>query len=119
MKTNKIIYWVSTGLLSAAFLLSAFLYLSKSPELVANFQKIGYPIYFVTILGVAKLLGSVALINPWFSKLKEWAYAGFTFTLVGAVWTHIATQTPFVAPLLFLVVLAVSYFFYNKLKAVK
>lgn len=116
MKTTKIIYWSSTGLLSAAFLMSAFMYLSKSPELMANFAKAGYPVYFVTILGIAKLLGAIALINPWFDRLKEWAYAGFTFVLIGAVWTHLATQTPFVAPLLFLVLLAVSYVFRAKLK---
>ena len=116
MKKNKILYWSLTGLVSAGFLLSSFMYLSKNPELMANFQKAGFPVYFVTILGVAKLLGALAIVNPWFPKLKEWAYAGFTFTLIGAAWTHLATQTPFVAPLVFLVLLGFSYFFYNKLK---
>lgn len=114
MKTNKIIYWSLTGLVAAGFLMSSFMYLGKSPELMANFQKAGFPVYFVTILGLAKLLGAIGIVNPWFPKLKEWAYAGFTFTLIGAVWTHIATSTPFVAPLIFLILVALSYFFYQK-----
>lgn len=117
MKKNNILYWSFTGLVAVGFLLSSFMYLSQNPELIANFQKIGFPLFFVMILGVAKLLGALAIVNPWFPKLKEWAYAGFTFTLIGAAWTHVATQTPFVAPLIFLVLLAASYFFYNKIKA--
>jgi uncharacterized membrane protein YphA (DoxX/SURF4 family) len=117
MKKNKIIYWSSTGLVSLGFLMSSFMYLGKNPELVGNFAKIGFPVLFITILGVAKLLGSLALINPWFPTLKEWAYAGFTFTLIGAVWVHIETRTSFVAPLIFLLLLGVSYWSHNKLKA--
>jgi len=116
MKTNKIIYWTSTGLLSAMFLLSAFMYLSHNPALVENFQKIGFPVLFVNILGIAKLLGALALVNPWFPKLKEWAYAGFTFTLIGAIWVHAATHTPFIGPLVFLVVLGISYYFSERIK---
>lgn len=117
MKTTKIIYWSLTGLVAAGFLMSSFMYLGKNPELMANFQKAGYPVFFVTILGLAKLLGAIALVNPWFPKLKEWAYAGFTFTLIGAIWTHVATSTPFVAPLIFLILVAASYFFFQKLNA--
>ena len=117
MKTNKIVYWSLTGLVALGFLMSSFMYLGKSPELMENFHKAGYPVYFVTILGLAKLLGAIALVNPWFPKLKEWAYAGFTFTLIGAIWTHVATDTPFVAPLIFLILLAASYFFLQKVNA--
>ncbi len=116
MKKNKILYWIFTGLVSAGFLLSSSMYLSKNPDLIKNFKDIGYPEYFVTLLGVFKLLGALALINPWFPKLKEWAYAGFTFTLIGAAWSHISTHTPFIAPLVFLVLVALSYWFFNKLK---
>lgn len=116
MKRDKIIYWSTTTLAALGFLMSAFMYLSRNPELIAGFSKLGYPVYFVMLLGTAKLLGSIALLVPLPSKLKEWTYAGFTFTLVGAVWTHIATHTPFVAPLLFLLVVAASYIFYNRVK---
>lgn len=116
MKKNKIIYWSLTGLVALGFLMSSFMYLGKSPELVANFNKLGFPVFFVSILGLAKLLGALALVNPWFPKLKEWAYAGFTFVLVGAVWTHISTGTSFAPALVFLILLAASYFFYQKIK---
>ncbi|WP_428666272.1 DoxX family protein [Runella sp.] len=117
MKRDKIIYWITTGLISLMFLFSSYMYLTKAPDLMQGFQKIGFPVYFVTMLGIFKLLGSLALLNPWFNNLKELAYAGFGFTLIGAIWTHIATNTPFVMPLVILVVLGVSYFFYKKLQA--
>jgi DoxX-like family len=116
MKRDKIIYWITTGLISLLFLFSSYLYLTKAPDLMQNFKQIGFPVYFVTMLGIFKLLGSLALLNPWFDSLKEWAYAGFGFTLIGAAWTHIATGTPFIAPILILVVLGASYFFRKKLQ---
>jgi hypothetical protein len=119
MKNNKILYWSFTGLVSLAFLFSSFMYLGKSPELMENFHKAGFPDFFVTILGLAKLLGALALVNPWFPKLKEWAYAGFVFVLIGAVWTHVATSTPFVAPLVFLVLVFTSYFLFRKINGEK
>jgi hypothetical protein len=111
MKTNKIIYWVSTGLVSAAMLLSAGMYLTGNPDLLKNFQLLNIPLYFVGLLGMAKLLGAVVLIVPVWERLKEWSYAGFAFTFIGAVWTHISTGTPWVAPFVFLVILAISYVF--------
>ncbi len=114
MKRDKILYWITTGLVSLGFLMSSFMYLSKNPELMTGFSQMGYPAYFVTILGVAKLLGSLAILSPKTPKLREWAYAGFTFNLIGAIWTHVATGTPFVAPLVFLVLLGVSYYFNTK-----
>ena len=118
MKRDKLMYWITTGLLSAGFLMSAFMYLSKSPELINNFRAIGFPLFFVAILGTAKLLGALAIINPWSDTLKEWAYAGYIFVLIGAAWTHIATQTPFIAPLIFLVLTGISYWFYKRISAV-
>ncbi|AXE20366.1 DoxX family protein [Runella rosea] len=117
MKRDKIIYWITTGLIALLFLFSSYMYLTKAPDLIQSFQKIGFPIYFVTMLGIFKLLGSLALLNPWFDSLKEWAYAGFAFTLIGATWTHIATGTPFIMPIVILGVLGVSYFFKQKLQA--
>jgi uncharacterized membrane protein len=115
MKRDKIIYWVSTGLIAAGMLLSAFMYLTQNPELMANFNALHFPVYFVTILGVAKLLGAIALLVPLWSRVKEWAYAGFVFTFVGAIWTHLATGTPWIAPLVFLGVLSVSYYFWIRI----
>lgn len=84
-------YWISTGLLSLAFLLSSWMYLSGNPELVANFEHFGFPIFMLQILGVAKLLGAFALINTKWPNLREWAYAGYVIVLIGAIWTHLAT----------------------------
>lgn len=118
MKRDKIIYWVATGLVAAGMALSAFMYLSKNPELMSTFQAIGIPTYLVAVLGVAKLLGAIVLLAPVWDKLKEWAYAGFTFVFLGAAWTHIATGTPWLAPLVALLILLVSYAFRIKLKSV-
>lgn len=119
MKKNKIIYWIVTGFVSLGFLMSSVMYLTKDPNLVEGFQKIGLPQYFLAILGFAKLFGALAIVNPWLPKLKEWAYAGFTFVLIGATWTHLATGTPFVAPIVFLTLLAVSYYYGIKLQTEK
>jgi len=116
MKRDKIIYWTATGLLAAGMGMSAFMYLSRNSELMKSFETIGLPVYMVSILGVAKLLGAVALLAPVWDRLKEWAYAGFSFTFIGAVWIHIATGTSWVAPLIALLILAVSYGFRLKLK---
>ncbi len=116
MKKNKIIYWALTGLVSAGFIMSSIMYLTQNAMLVENFQKIGFPLVMIQILGVAKLLGGIAVINPWFPRLKEWAYAGFVFVLLGAVWVHIATDTAFAAPLVFLVLVTGSYVYNHKLK---
>jgi len=117
MKRDKNIYWVATGLVAAGMGMSAFMYLSSNPAMMSNFQALGIPVYLVTILGVAKLLGAIALVAPVWSRLKEWAYAGFTFTFLGAVWTHVATGTPWVAPLVALLILTVSYTFWLRLKS--
>lgn len=116
MKRDKIIYWIATGLLAAGMAMSAYMYLTKNPELVSSFQALGFPIYFVSILGVAKLLGAIVLLAPAGSRLKEWAYAGFIFTFLGAIWVHLETGTPFIMPLAFLIVLGVSYIFWTRLK---
>jgi hypothetical protein len=116
MKRDKIIYWIATGIISAAMLFSAFLYLSGSEELLKSFASIGLPLYIVMLLGTAKLIGAVLLLAPVAARFKEWAYAGFLFTFGGAIWIHAATATPFVAPLMFLIVLAVSYVFWNRMR---
>jgi hypothetical protein len=111
MKRDKIIYWISTGLLAAGMVMSGVMYLSKNEEMVTNFTAIGYPVFMLGILGVAKLLGGIALVAPAPDRLKEWAYAGFAFVFIGATWTHVATHTPWMAPVVAIVILAVSYIF--------
>lgn len=109
MKINKIIYWATTILMAALFLMSSVMYYSKSPELVQGMQFLGFPLFMLPLLGTAKLLGAIALVQPRFQTLKEWAYAGLTINLIGAIWAHVATATPFTSPLVFLAILAISY----------
>jgi len=116
MKTTKILYWTSTGLVSAFFLMSSSMYLTKDPGLMKSFESLGFPVFFVTLLGIAKLSGALALLNPWSQTLKEWAYAGFTFTLIGAVWVHVVTSTSFLMPLVAMALLGVSYYFRMRLR---
>lgn len=120
MKRNKVIYLLTTWGVALMMLLSSAMYLTRNPQLVEGFKVLGLPGYMIGILGVAKLLGALVLIIPGFEKVKEWAYAGFAFTFIGAVVSHLATHTPFAGPLLFLIVLGVSYYFrLRTLKAVK
>lgn len=118
MKKTNIIYWIFTGLLCGLMLFSAigsFANPGESIELMHN--HLGYPIYFITMLSVAKILGVIALLTPGFPKLKEWAYAGFTFDLIAAVWSCLAVGDP-IAPLLtfiiFLALVAGSYIYHQK-----
>ena len=109
MKANKIIYWTATILVAGLFLMSSVMYLTHNPRLVTGFKSMGYPVFMLDILGIAKLLGGIALLQPRYVKLQDWAYAGFTITLIGAIWSHIATGSSFIMPLVFLLLLAVSY----------
>ncbi|MGY0036226.1 DoxX family protein [Pedobacter sp. NJ-S-72] len=75
---------------------------------------LGYPIYFITLLGVWKVLGVVAVLIPKFPLLKEWAYAGFFFTMTGAVYSHIATgdsMNKIFPSLLLLILTVLSWYF--------
>lgn len=117
MKRDKILYWVFTGLIALGFAFSSFIYLTKDPKITQGFAFLGYPQYLIPFLGVAKLLGALAIVQPWSNTLKEWAYAGITFTIIGATWTHISTNTPFFQPLIFLAVTALSYIFFVRVRS--
>ena len=119
MKVNKAIYWTSTIIVAGLFLMSSVMYLAHNQQLVAGFKMMGYPVFMLNILGVAKLSGGIALLQTRYAKLKEWAYAGFTITLIGAIWSHIATSTAFAMPFIILILLAVSYIFNNRIQLVR
>lgn len=87
---NKIIYWIATALLSFGMLgsgVSQILHVKEMDELITH---IGFPLYFIYIIGVWKILGVIAILIPKFKLLKEWAYAGFFFLLTGALISHLA-----------------------------
>jgi hypothetical protein len=115
MKYKKISYWVLTVIFAGMMTLSSFLYLSGQPAIVQAFHQLGYPDYMLKILGTAKIIGVISLLQTRFAKLKEWAYAGFTINLVGASWSHLAVGQSFTMPVVLFLVLAASYLFWNQL----
>ena len=119
MKIKKISYWILTVLFAGMMLLSSVLYLSHAPSIVQAFHSIGYPSYVLNLLGTAKLIGVISLIQTRFSVLKEWAYAGFTINLVAAAWSHLAMGQPITAPLILMLILAGSYIFRIRMQDVK
>lgn len=90
-KRNKIIYWVSTIWLALGMVSTGIVQLFRVKEDVDFIIQMGYPDYFLTIIGTWKILGAIAVLIPKFTLLKEWAYAGFFFIMSGAVFSHIAT----------------------------
>ncbi len=81
---RKIAYWASTGVIAALMCFAAFTYLSGGPQVVEGFARVGYPQQLRIILGIVKPLGAIALLIPGYLRLKEWAYAGFTYAWVCA-----------------------------------
>lgn len=112
-KRNKIIYWVATIWLSLGMLSTGIVQLLKVKEEVNMMVHLGYPIYFLTILGIWKLLGVAAVLIPKFPLLTEWAYAGFFFAMSGAVFSHLAvgdSAKAYFGPILLIVLTAVSWY---------
>lgn len=89
-KRNAILFWVFTGLFCAFILTSAIPNILTTPEWVAIFENLGYPLYLLPAIGWAKLVGVIALLVPGFPRIKEWVYAGFFFDLTGAVFSGLA-----------------------------
>ncbi len=89
-KRNNIIYWIATGLVSLGMLGSGFSQLLHVKEMDELITQVGYPLYFMYIIGVWKILGVIAILIPGFKLLKEWAYAGFFFLMTGALISHLA-----------------------------
>jgi hypothetical protein len=118
MKKTNIFYWVFTGLFSAMMLGSAIPDVISSPIAVQGMHvELGYPVYFIPFIGVAKVLGVLAILLPLSARIKEWAYAGLVFDLIGATFSIIAIGKPdwmFMILPLFLGV--ASYVFYHKRK---
>lgn len=108
---RKVIYWISTVLLAAPSFMAAFAYLSGSPQAVQGFNHVGYPQQLRIILGIAKPLGAIVLLIPGFLRLKEWAYAGFTFAWICAFFAHYLAHdgSEAFAPVILLLLLVISY----------
>ena len=120
-KRNKIIYWISTIWLALGMLSTGTLQLFRmkaegavAPPGVYGITHLGYPVYLLTILGVWKILGVIAVLLPKFALIKEWAYAGFFFAMSGAIFSHIAvgdSMSEIFPSLLLLILTVVSWYF--------
>jgi len=113
-KRNKIIYWIATLWLALGMASTGIVQLIKMEKEVDMMEHLGYPIYFLTIIGVWKILGVIAILIPKFPVLKEWAYAGFFFLMSGAVISHLvmgdATKEIF-GPMLLIILTVTSWYF--------
>jgi|SRR5688572_3608402 len=120
MKKTKIFYWIFTSLFAAFMLSSAIPDILSSPIAVEGMHKgLGYPVYFIPFIGVAKLLGSLAILIPVNSRIREWAYAGLFFDLIGATYSIIAIGATFSNWIFMALPIGlgiVSYVLYNKKK---
>lgn len=113
-KRNKIIYWISTVLLAFGMVSNALAQLFHTQGFIDIIVHLGYPVYFLNILGVWKLLGVTAILIPGFKLIKEWAYAGFFFVMSGAACSHIASGDAIsksLPALVLLILVIVSWYF--------
>jgi hypothetical protein len=116
MLNSKYLYWASTGLLALFMLASGLLYFTTESA-AANFERLGFPDYFRIELGVAKVLGALALVVPLPRAVKEWAYAGFAISFVSAIVAHLASGDPLLSvgpPLVALFLWGMSYATYRQ-----
>jgi hypothetical protein len=113
-KRNMIIYWIATVWLSLGMLSSGIAQLIQMEDSVKQMTEAGYPVYFMTLIGLWKLLGVLAILTPGFPLIKEWAYAGFFFLMTGAIFTHFSVRddaVTYFGPALLLVLTIISWYF--------
>lgn len=123
-KKNKIIYWVSTIVFAALMIFSSIGGLQPSQQAIQFMHDVlGYPVYFIQFLSIAKLLGAIAILIPSLKRIKEWAYAGLFFDLIGAVVSGIASSGKFDPMMLTLLIWIipgmVSYCYWHKTQHIK
>lgn len=113
-KRNKIIYWIATVWLSLGMSVTGAVQILRLEAETKMMEHLGYPLYFLTILGSWKILGVIAVLLPRFPLVKEWAYAGFFFAMSGAIFSHAAvgdTAMDYFGPSLLLVLTITSWYF--------
>ena len=116
-KSHKIIYWIATLWLALGMLSTGAVQVLKAKKGQGGLDMIthqGYPAYLLTLLGICKILGVVAVLVPRFPLVKEWAYAGFFFLMSGAIFSHLASGasiSAIVPALLLLALTIVSWYF--------
>ena len=94
MKIAKTFYWIVTGLMAAFMLMASIPDVLRIPQAVSIFGHLGYPVYLLPFLGTAKTLGVIAVLTPRLQRLKEWAFAGLVFDVIGALYSHLSVGDP-------------------------
>jgi uncharacterized membrane protein YphA (DoxX/SURF4 family) len=112
VKSKAIGYWVTTGIIALLIGSGGIMQVMRLPDAVAGITRLGYPVYFIVLLGVWKVLGAMAIVAPRLPRVKEWAYAGILFDLTGASVSHAASGSSagnVVGPAIFAVVAIASW----------
>ena len=118
-KTNNIVYWISTIIFSSLMIFSAAGGLQPTQQAIQLIHdSLGYPVYFIQFISIAKLLGAVIILIPGPGRIKDWAYAGLFFDLAAAIYSGIAVSGKF-DPLMFTMLIWIvpgilSYYFWRK-----
>jgi len=105
-------YWIATALVAGTYLMTGAMDLAHAPPMADGMARLGYPPYVMSLLGVWKILGAAALLAPGLPRVKEWAYAGITFNLTGAAFSHVVSGDPaanVAVPLVLLGLAAISW----------
>ncbi len=117
MKKINIFYWICTGNLIPGLGIGSIYGIILHPGSTEQFVRLGYPVYLAPFLGVARILALIVIVIPKYPRLKEWAYAGLAFDIIGAIYSQIATGqslTSLFFPVIAILFLSGSYFFYHK-----
>lgn len=119
MKIAKTFHWIVTGLMAAFMVMASIPDVLRFPQAAAIFGHLGYPVYLLPFLGTAKMLGVIAVLTPRLERLKEWAFAGLVFDVIGALYSHLSVGDPASAWMLALIALLLiggAYLSYRKLQ---
>lgn len=119
MKNTKLLYWIFTILFAGLMIFSAIGGIQPTEETIKMLHDgLGYPVYFIQFISIAKILGAVAILIPGLKRIKEWAYAGLFFDLAGAIYSGIAAAKGFDPKMLFMLAWIVpgilSYYYWTK-----
>ncbi len=114
MEKNRLVwYWIITAMLSFCIFSGGVAQALQVKGVVEGFKPLGYPTYFISLIGIWKVLGIIAILTPKFKLLKEWAYAGLFFTMTGAVISHIASNNvtiQIIAPVVLAIFTVLSWY---------
>jgi hypothetical protein len=118
-RTINLTYWITTILFALLMIFSAVGGLQPSQQAIQLMHNgLGYPIYFIQFISIAKLLGAIAILIPRLNRVKEWAYAGLFFDLAGAIYSGVASSSKFdpmmLAMAIWILPGILSYYFWHK-----